>query len=63
MVDNNDDIHDGEAENIILLGIATTVMIYQRRKNTNFISRMSCRNFSLQGAPYLAKVLNGHPKR
>ena len=63
MVDNNDDIHDGEAENIILLGIATAAMIYQRRKNTNFISRMPCRNSSLQGAPYLAEVLNGHPKR
>ena len=46
MVDNNDDIHDGEAENILLLGIATAAMIYQRRKNTNFISRMPCRNSS-----------------
>ena len=60
MVDNNDDIHDREAENIILLGIVTAAMIYQRRKNTNFISRMPCRNSSLQGAPYLAEVLNGH---
>ena len=35
MVDNNDDIHDGEAENIILLGIVTAAMIYQRHKNTS----------------------------